>query len=201
MATFDEPSEGGGYGNRGGSGKGWMVDERGRKYRLQDGGGVREYERREERDDAVEESYRLSATVRAVLGDPPRGEILGCLMGEAVSLAELFHQETAQWFGGREEWLDRWSVQHFGRRLEPVARMVLAYEIRRRLALEDGGRIGPPAGPWKDWQEAKTFEAAAADVPPGPDSFVRVTAIANKAGREIGPYPLPMPKVELQEVY
>jgi hypothetical protein len=134
-----------------------------------------------------------------MLGNPKRGEILGALLGECVALAELFYQETAQWFGDRDEWLDRWTGQHFGRRLELVARMVMAYEIRRRLALEDGGRIGPPAGPWKDWHEARTFEAAAAEVPAGGPSFDRVEAIVKRAGREVGPYPLPMPDVS--EVY
>lgn len=189
MGTFDEPEEGGGWSGRD-KGKGWQVDERGRKYRI--GVGCREYERREERDAAVEETYRLSPTMKAMLGEPE--SVAGAVFGNVISLAELYYQETAQWFGDQREWLDRWSAQHFGRRLEPALRMVLAYEIRRRLSLDEGGRIGPPAGPWRDWDEERKYEAAAASVPVGKDSFARVDAIARAAGAKIGPGVRPMPE-------
>jgi hypothetical protein len=182
VATFEEPA-GDGFRRGGSDAKGWQVDERGRKYRLS--AGCREYERREDRDAAVEETYRLSPTMKAMLSSYET--VAGGVFGEVCALAELYYQETAAWFGEQRDWLDRWCSTHFGRRLEPVLRMTLAYELRRRLALEDGGRVGPPAGPWKDWAEERRWESATASVPPGRDSYVRVEAICKAAGVKLGP--------------
>jgi hypothetical protein len=133
----------------------------------------------------VEETYRLSPTMKAMLSSYET--VAGGVFGEVCALAELYYQETAAWFGEQRDWLDRWCSTHFGRRLEPVLRMTLAYELRRRLALEDGGRVGPPAGPWKDWAEERRWESATASVPPGRDSYVRVEAICKAAGVKLGP--------------
>jgi hypothetical protein len=187
VATFDEPEEGGS--RRGGNSKGWQVDERGRKYRLE--AGCREYERREERDEAVEETYRLSPTMGALLSSYET--VMSGVFGETTALAELYYQETSGWFGDQRDWLDRWCATHFGRRLEPVLRMTLSYELRRRLSLAEGGRIGPPAGAWKDWAEERRWEEATACVPPGGDSIVRVEAICRAAGVKLGPGPQRMP--------
>lgn len=195
MATFEEAQESG-WGGRQNSGKGWLQDEKGRHYRLF--GGCREYERREDRDAAVEETYRLTPVVRAVLGIQSGEEVFGAVLGNVSALSELFYQETAQWFGERSEWLDRWSIHHFGRKLEPAARMVLAYELRRHLALEDGGRKGPSAGAFETYAQERRFMMAAASVPDGP-SFERVIAIAKVAGAKVGDGPYTMPSVAAEE--
>lgn len=163
----------------------WQEDERGRMYRVAKGGHSREYQNAQDRDEAVEESYRVSQVMQAILGDTRDG-VLAAVMGNVVSIAELYHQETGQWFGDAREFLTRWCEQHFGRRLEPVARMVLAYEIKRRRIPAEGGHNGPPAGPYPDWTAERKFEAAAADAPQDLPGIERVKWIARRAGARIG---------------
>jgi hypothetical protein len=190
MATFDEPEETGAYGRKE---RGWQRDQAGRDYRLTTGGAVREYRRREDRDQALDDSYRLSPAVLAFLGERPPS-IAGAVMGNAVSLAELFWEETGSWTGRPDERFDRWCAHHLGRRLEPAPRMVMLYEIRRRTSLDDGGRVGPPAGAFRDFAEERRYASAAERVPLGLGSFDRCTWIAREAGAKLGPGPQPFPE-------
>jgi hypothetical protein len=193
MATFEEPDPFQGRGRGRDSEKGWQIDEKGRKYRPTMGGTVREYENRTDRDAALDESYRLSPSVQALIGERV-DSVPAAIMGAAVALAELYWNEVGTWTGDPGTIMDRWFAKHFGRRLEPGLRGVMAYEIRRRLARDEGGHTGPSVGPFATYAEQKRWEAATASVPSDRPSFDRVTAIAEAAGAKLGPGPRPFPK-------
>jgi hypothetical protein len=190
MATFEEPDS---YQPRGRerAGEKWQMDEKGRKYRTIMGGTVREYENRQDRDAALDESYRPSPTVQALVGE--HQSVGEAILGNLVALGELYWTEAGEWGGDTSNRLDRWSARHFGRRLEPACRMALSYEIRRRLSREDGGHGGPPAGPFRDFAEQKRYEKAAREVGDHGGSFERVERIAKATGAKIGPGPRRFP--------
>lgn len=151
------------------------------------------YESAEDRDRAVESYYRLSEPILALLGGERPVSVLAAVSAEQVALAEMFHQEHPRG-ATLDERADYWCVGHFGRKLEPAARGILLFALRRTLALGQGGRVAPPGSIFRDFVEQRAWErATVADHEPGSVTD-RARRIALSVTGEIADGPPTMPR-------
>jgi hypothetical protein len=130
--------------DRRGEGKGWQRDDKGRRYRDQEG--VREYASVDERDDALAERYRWPA----MCGPACCGSILACV----ASHQDLLVRDYLAW-GERQHLhefaeagaLHEWCVLTFGDRLYRAAFGVLMFAVRSAVAaprpVERAPRVTP----------------------------------------------------------
>lgn len=143
------------------TGPGWLVDEHGRNYR--DEKGTRIYRRIEDRDAALDETYRLAPAVRILMDCSDRSAIASHVCTHAQALAELFWREAPQTPGLEVDTkFSEWCSKNFGRQLEASARGVLWGEVR---ALEVGSTTRTMAL-FASYAEQQRYERAAASLPP-----------------------------------
>lgn len=175
-------------------GPGWLRDEAGRPYREEKG--TRVYQRGEDRDAALDDTYRLSDSMRAALEldtNHPRG-VATLVMANATELVELFWREARTLSGrGTAQKLDEWSVRHFGRVLEPGARGLLLFEARSREEYAGNRRT---LALYASYGEQRRFEESVRTCGPRGESegsLGYVERICRESGVDLGPGPRQMP--------
>ena len=153
------------------------------------------YPSQDDRDLVVEGTYTLSGEILAFMGGRPKS-VLAAIDVHITALVEAFNRRTGGTDGRLDDELDRWCVRHFGRVLEPAARMLLKHEVMKTITYQDGGRRIEPGGVYASWSEQKAWEAAEAATPrlrPGESHLARLEAICERMGVSLGPGPQPMP--------
>lgn len=143
-------------------GPGWFHDEKGRPYR--DEKGTRIYQRQEDRDAALAETYRLSAVLRVLCGctEGIPDSVPALVSANGLELAELFWREAPTTAGNdvRTKFA-QWCEKNFGRELERGARQMLWFEVKSR----EIGSTTRTLGLFASVAEQQRFERAAAEMP------------------------------------
>lgn len=139
-----------------------MHDSEGRPYR--DEKGTRIYQRQEDRDAALAETYRLSVVMRVLCGctDGPMDTVPALVSAHGPELAELFWREAPTTPGNdvRTKFA-QWCEKNFGRELEESARKMLWGEVRAR----EVGATTRTLALFDSLGEQQRYEKAAASMP------------------------------------
>lgn len=163
---------------------------------------ARVYTSQDDRDAALDSSYNLSTTMRAIVGNR-RATMLVLVHEHIAQIAAEFLSEDRR-HEHIESLFERWQQRHFGRVLEPTARGLLHQEIWRQIEPREGGTNRPPGGAYASVGERDRWEAAERRVRPyvpGESHLARLEAICRAAGATLGPGLGPMPDPETPRMH